>query len=431
MTDILSRYFIYNLRNLTFDEYNLNIYIRRCLLDYISCLLCGRKVVESFNSFSNNIFSDALRFGFYAHTMELDDGHRRGAIHVGATIFSALLAVAVKEKISSKDFLFGAIIGYEATIRLACAVQPGNKLRGYHATGTCGTVGAALGVAMALHFTEEQMMTTLSAAVTSAAGILEMQEDDSDLKPYNVGRAAMDAVAAVYIGKTGFKGPIDPLGGKRGFLHVMTDTPHPEFLTDFNSKTLCIEQIYQKTYAACRHAHPAIEASMKLKEKYKIQPTSVREICVQTYRLAVEGHDHIDIPSISSAKMSIPYCVALALCQGNTGMSNFNEENLRNPEILDLTRKVKVVEDETLSTLVPEKRASIVKISLLDGSSFSFRVDYPKGEPENPLSNEELEQKFYSLAMANGLMRERCEHILTLIKQPDFNVNELLALCIN
>lgn len=371
---------------------------RRCLLDYLAVYIGGSRCFDQVPD-----IAPSLRMGMAAHVLELDDGHRRGAVHVGATVFSALTAVAWKGDMSSEDFLFGTIAGYEATVRLACAIQPGNKLRGYHATGTCGTVGTALGIATALHYTEEQMSTTLAAAVTSAAGVLEMQEDDSDLKPYNVGRAAMDAVAAAYIGRTGLKGPKDALGGKRGFLKVMTVDPHTEYLTDFNSETLCIEQIYQKIYAACRHAHPAIEVALALRGSVKTE--EIEKIEVRAYKLAVAGHDHKEIVSVSSAKMSIPFSVAVALVTGEAGLSAFTEETVSDSVILSLTKKVQVVADEELTAQSPAKRASIVIIQTAS-ETFTKRVDYPKGEPENPLSQQELEDKFRGLAMFGGLTKE-------------------------
>lgn len=401
---------------------------KNAFLDYLSVTIAGMENVRQ-SSFEcpdiRNSFPSLLR-GYAAHLLELDDGHRKGAVHVGGTVFSALLSVAEKESISSRDFSFGAIIGYEATVRLACAIQPGNKLRGYHATGTCGTVGAALGIAAALHFTEEQAKTTLSAAVTSAAGVLEMQEDDSDLKPYNVGRAAMDAVAAAYIGKSGLRGPNDPLGGKRGFLKVMTETPHPEFLTDFNSDTLCIEQIYLKTYAACRHAHPAIEAALALRNKVDIE--LIEKIEVRAYRLAVSGHNHTKILGVGSAKMSIPFGVSVALATGSAGLSSFSEETSSNKTILALTKKVNVLEDEELTHLCPEKRASILTIHMSNGKALTKRVDYPKGEPENPLTQEELEEKFRSLAMYGGLSMDACDEVINEVWKKDFDLEIILKI---
>ena len=149
----------------------------------------------------SNMNIAALLNGISAHVIELDDGHRIGMLHLGAPVISALLAVYEKEKFSCHDFLKGIIIGYEVAIRLACCVQPDCKLKGYHATGTCGTVGAAMAIAAALHFDFEQMKSAFSAAITSAAGVLEMIEGDTEMKPYNAGRAAMDGLTAAYIGK--------------------------------------------------------------------------------------------------------------------------------------------------------------------------------------------------------------------------------------
>ena len=399
-----------------------------CLLDYLSCLLGGKGYYQQtlyLEEIGGNTLTNALRYGLYSHVLELDDGHRKGAVHVGSTVFSALLAEAERKQMSSSDFLLGVMVGYEATVQLACAVQPGNKLRGYHATGTCGTVGAALGIAAALHYKEEQINTTLAAAVAGAAGVLEMQEDDSDLKPYNVGRAAMDAVAAAYIGRSGMKGPKDAIGGKRGFLKVMTDEPHPEYLTDFTSKTLCIEQVYQKVYAACRHAHPAIEAALALRDEIAID--EIEHIKVQAYKLAVAGHDHKTVSSISSAKMSIPFSVAVALIKGDAGLQAFTEETVLDRRILDLAQKVDVVEDELLTAQSPAKRASIVVIQTSKGT-YTKQVDYPKGEPENPLSKEELEEKFRGLAMYGGLTMEECDVVIEEIWKDEFSIEKIMKI---
>lgn len=447
--------FLNNIRSIRKEDITPNAWhqVRRALMDYLSVTIPGAKTFRKKETAYMDALGEAgdstviglsrkasmqtaaLMNGMSAHVIELDDGHRRGALHVGATVFSALLPMAEHEHLSSEDLLYGAIIGYETTIRLACAIQPGNKLRGYHATGTCGTVGATMGIAAALGFDFEQMKSALSAAVTSAAGVLEMQEDNADLKPLNVGRAAMDAVSSAYLGKARFKAPLDAIGGKRGFLKVMTDEPHTEFITEFDKDApLAITQIYMKTYAACRHTHPAIEAALTLRKEH-LEPLNllnslnqIDSIKVEAYKLAVAGHDHTDILGVSSAKMSMPFAVALALCKGSAGMKDFNEANVIDKEILALTRKVKVVENEELSALVPKKRASILYIMMKDGATLSHRVDYPKGEPENPLTDEELIKKFNALAMVSGLSGENCNKVVELINQSAFSINTLLDL---
>jgi 2-methylcitrate dehydratase PrpD len=401
---------------------------RLCLLDYLSCLVGGKGCFQqklNTSGLGEGVQIDALKYGMYSHVLELDDGHRKGAVHVGAPVFSALIPVALRYRIEPKDFLNGVIAGYEATVRLACAVQPGCRKRGYHASGICGTVGAAIGIATALKFNAEQMNTAIAAAAAGAAGVLEMQEDGSDLKPYNVGRASMDAVVAAMIGKAGLKGPNDAIGGKRGFIAVTTDTPHLEQLTDFDGDTLAVDQVYRKEYAACRHAHPAIEAALKIKPQISI--SEIENIEVLTYLQATEGHSYIEVSTVSAAKMSIPFSVAVALATGSADMKAFSSENVANKAILDLTRMVEVKEDVNLTALNPQKRAAIVVVHTQQGD-YSQRVDYPKGEPENPLSKEELEEKFRGLAMYGGLAEEECDTLIGEIWKEDFSIEKIIKI---
>jgi 2-methylcitrate dehydratase PrpD len=418
---------------------------RECLLDYFGVACSGaslfkEKVQQYIDSveaiegcqvigFSKMVPESmaAMLNGVNAHVIELDDGHRIGMIHLGAPVISALLAVTERQKITSSDFIRGIIVGYEVAIRLACCVQPGCKLRGYHATGTCGTVGAAMGIAVALHFDEEQMKSTLSAAITSAAGVLEMIEGDTELKPYNAGRAAMDGVAAAYIGKARFKAPEDALGGKRGFLKVMTDEPKLEYITDFTGDKYMIEGIYMKPYAACRHCHPSIEAALNIRQQEGFDLSKVEKIQVDTYKLAVGGHDHTEIKGANSAKMSIPYSLSVALKTGKAGMDEFTEDYLNDSEVLSITSKVSVKDVDELTELCPQKRVAIVTVKTSNGD-YCERVDYPKGEPENPLSRKELEDKFRGLAMFGGLTQEECDEVLAEIWKEDFSINKIMNL---
>lgn len=418
---------------------------RRAFLDYLACTVAGanlfsKKCLDYIDSFEIgtegvsviglsrkvSMQTAALLNGLNAHVMELDDGHRKGAVHVGATIFSALLPVAEKEHLKLKDVLLGAIVGYETTIRLACAVQPGNKLRGYHATGTCGTVGATMAIAAALHFDFEQMKSAFSAAVTSAAGILEMQEDNADLKPLNVGRAAMDAVSAAYLGRARFRAPKDALGGKRGFLAVMTDNPKTEFLTDFSKGELCILSIYNKPYASCRHTHSAIESAMQIRNQAGFRLEELESVRVCTYKLAVAGHDHTQIDGISSAKMSMPYSVAVALVTGKAGLNEFSEKMVSNSDVLNVACKVRVAEDDELTALCPQCRAAVVEVKTSSGT-FCARTDYPKGEPENPLTDDEFKQKVYGLLTYAGMNKCLCNEIWNEVMSETCDLERLLS----
>ena len=411
-----------------FIPFEVRLRARYVLLDYFGVTVGGLKYLdEKRTELLAGSPSAAFLNGFAAHVLELDDGHRHGMIHLEASIVSAILDVAEKENLKSDDVLCGIVMGYEVAVRCARAIQPGHKVRGYHVSGTCGTIGAAIGIAFACGYNKEQLKSTLACAVSSAAGVLEIQEQTSELKPYNTARAAYDGFLAAQIGKLALPGPDDILGGKRGFLAVLTDTPKSEYLT-VNEEDYCIDGIYRKVHAACRHCHPAIDATLDMRNDLKLKPNQVDKIEVHTYKLAVGSHDHTDIRGISSAKLSIPYAVALAIVKGSCGYADYNEENLNDYLIKSITRKVRVIDDEIFTAQSPEVRGARVTLYLKDGGVFEASCLYPKGEPENPLTKMELEEKFRGLAMYGGLTKEECDEMIKEIWKEVFDLNTIMSI---
>lgn len=402
---------------------------RNVLLDYLGVVLGGRKYLkDNHPELIKSTPSSAFLNGFAAHVLELDDGHRHGMIHLGASIVTAVLDATEKQNLSSEDVLRGIVMGYEVAVRCARAIQPGHKERGYHVSGTCGTVGSAMGIAFACGYSKEQLKSTLVCAVSSAAGMLEIQEQASELKPYNLGRAVVDGILSAQMGKLAMLGPDDILGGKRGFLTALTDTPKPEFLTDFKEDVYCIEGIYQKVHAACRHCHPAIDATIDMRNDLNLKPEQIDRIEVRTYKLAVGSHDHIQIMGISSAKLSTPYAVALAIVKGSAGYADYNEENLSDDDIKMVTQKVSVIEDEDLTKQSPAVRGAKVSIYLKNGKLYEATCLYPKGEPEHPLTQEELQDKFRGLAMYSGLSKSECDKIIEEIDKKEFEIKKTFNL---
>lgn len=428
---------------------------KRCLIDYCGVVLAGAKVSEkkvkqyitqvalcgTCGSTSvyglqseTDVYTAALINGINAHLIELDDGHRFGMMHMGAPVISALLAFAEHRDIDGEQLLRGIICAYDVSIALSRHMQPGHKLKGYHATGTCCTVGAAVGIAMLMNQDEEQLRGTISAAATSAAGLLEVIDDASELKPYNIGRAAMDAVAAAITGASGFKGPDDVVGGKRGFFAALASAEDYKKIKEncvlFNKESFAITEIYTKPYAACRHCHPAIEGALKVREQLlsehvDITSENVKQITVQTYKLAIGGHDHIMIHNVSSAKMSTPYASSVALLTGRGGMNAYNDDMLQNTEVQKLMERFTVILSDELNQLAPKKRAAIVEVELADGQVFSSRVDYPLGEPENPMSDQILEDKMIELALLGGKNEDEIRDIINIIRDYEEQANAL------
>lgn len=416
------------------------------LLDYLGVTLAGSVLINekaakylhfigSNSSTSTVIGFDlkadlhtaALLNGMSAHASELDDGERFGMVHPGAPIISALLPLVEKEKLTMSDLLKGIVVGYEAAISLAGALQPNIKDRGIHATGVCGAVGAAIGVSAALNFTKNEMQTAFAAATTSASGILKVIRGSSELKPFNAGHAALNGLVAATIARAGFVGPEDVLEGEQGFMSIMRGNQNATlFVRDL--ATLGINRAYVKPYAACRHCHAPIEASLCLRAKYRLRPENIEQVRVITHRWAAYLHDHRDIQGITSAKMSIPYSVAVALLTGRAGLEQFKEQQINNPDVLNLTSRITVEVDEALSALVPTIRTAIVLITTVTGEVLSERVDLPKGEPENPITQTELIEKFTSLAKFSGKTEADSNQIVNLALNANGSIDSLFSL---
>ena len=238
----------------------------------------------------------------------------------------------------------------------------------------------------------------------------------------------MDGWVAAQMGRLALPGPDDILSGKHGFLAAMTDTPHPEFLTEFSDGDYAIEGIYQKVHAACRHCHPAIDATLSLRKDHRFSLEQVEKIEVHTYKLAVGSHDHTDIRGISSAKLSTPFSVALALVKGRVGYADFNEDTLGDYWIKDITHKVIVLEDDDLTRRSPAVRGARVVLRLKDNEVYESQCLYPKGEPENPLSQQELEDKFRGLPQYGGLTSEECDEVISEVWKEDFDLHKILSI---
>ena len=415
----------------------------RCLLDFTGVTFAGRRnmgnQLDDFMRLGHegdcsviaagikqDLLTAAMMNGIAAHRLELDDGHRIGAPHLEAVIISTMLGIAQNEPVSVERFIKGVLIGYEATIRLSAAMQPSLKSKGFHATGVCGTIGAACAAGYAIKLKKDQMKGAVSAAASSAAGILQVLDDNSELKPYNVANAIQSGVTAAYMGKCGFRGPEDVLGGKRGYLQAFTDRVDLECLLG-ETDTPAIFQIYVKPYASCRHSHPAVECVLHIRDRHELPIDEIEDVEVQTYRPGIFAHDCTEISSVSAAKMSTPYSVAAAVVFGSCGPDAFSEQAIRLQTVRSLTKKVRVVENERLTAACPKKRGAIVTIRLKTGQVFTQEVAYPLGEPENPMTDAQLEEKYESLMAYAGAPAEKTARVKGLIWNLENGYKELLA----
>lgn len=414
---------------------------RRSLLDYLAVTCAGAKFqeekLEKYWAFAQPekgkfraigtgkdvALKEAVFLnGLNGHALDFDDGTNSGIIHLGSPIFSLLLPLAQQYGNGIDEVLKAAIIGYEASYTMAVSIQPGHKTMGYHATGTCGTLGATLAASYMLGFSEEERFQAFASACVAASGMLKVLDDGSELKPYNVAKTALLALTSLQLAKAGFKGHEDPLGG-RGFFKMMTGKEDVELKPVLLNGTYAIMKSYTKPYASCRYTHPAVEAAIHMRSSVK--PEEVEEIDIKTYDLAVSGHDHTNILGSYSAKMSIPYATAAGLLYGKAGLQEFSEEAVKGDEILALTKKIHVSADDELSAVFPGIQAAVVTIRTKDGE-YTERVDFPKGEPENPLDNQEFQDRYNGLMEYAGVLPAASGEVYDTVYRENASVEGLI-----
>ena len=419
--------------------------LRVCLIDTLGVALAGAADLKEKEERLLNLIDDGSQVvapvgmsqktslahailvnGLSAHFLELDDGVRYGVIHPSAPLFAALIPIATVKGVSWEQFVLGAICGYETSIRLASAMQPSHYSRGYHPTATCCTLGVAVGIAVMLGYSKAEVKDAFSAASISAAGSLKVLENISELKPYNCAKASLMGYYAAMMAKAGFKGPEDPLSGETGFLNMMSDACDEDRLLGWDG-TYAIEKVYLKPYASCRHTHPEIEDAFLIRQKEGFDAKEISAIRVKTYKGVLGKHDFNTVYGESSARMSIPYSLAVALVTGKAGIAEFTEDYIKDPLIQRLTKMAVIEGDEELSRLVPDKRVAIVTVEQTDGKSFVNRVEYPKGEPENPLSEDELLAKFSSMTEHAGMNREQALQLFqTVMNEENIDFRKLI-----
>jgi len=415
---------------------------KRSLLDYVAVTTAGAKANETKlkkyfadadpepgNSTligmgeKTNLKEAVFLNGLNAHALDFDDGTNTGIIHLGSPIFSVLIPLAEKHHISIDKMLRAAIIGYETSFTMAVSIQPKHKALGYHATGTCGVLGIALAASYLLDFSPAERRNAFAIAAVSATGMLKVLDDESELKPYNVAKSALLGLIATQMAKAGFIGHHDVLGDGRGYLKMMTGSEEIELCEPLLNGTYAIEKSYTKPYAACRYCHPAIETAIKLGKTVDAQ--KIQEIVVSTYDLAVSGHEHTDIKGTGSAKMSIPYGVAVGLLEGKAGLIEYDNEHVMNETILDLVKKVHVQTDAEFSAQFPKVQTAVVTIRLKNGKEISEQVDFPKGEPENPMSDIEFKDRFMSLLQYAGRSAAEGSRIIEMCNEESNCVTDM------
>lgn len=352
----------------------------------------------------------------YAHSVELDDGHKNAGCHAGAVVVPTALTMAQALGKSGKELITAVAIGYEVTYRIASHVNPAQINKGFHPSSNCGAYGAAAVAGKLMGLSEEQLANALGQAGMLASGTMEATKSGQRAKCVQVGNAAYNGILAACLAQTGMEGCLTALEGPNGLFATQSENVDVEDVCRDLGKVYTIGDTYNKMYPSCRHAQPGIEAALDLGVEHRIDPADVAAVHIGTHKVAYELTGIIKEPKNSGeAKFSLAYGSAVALRRHRFGVADLMERSYTDPETLRLADKVTCEIDPDVQAVFPKKRGAKVRIELKDGTVYEKELYDLKGSPGNPVSIGELERKFMSSAGA-AMPEIRAQQLLELLR---------------
>lgn len=329
----------------------------------------------------------------YGHGAELDDGNKIAAGHPGVHLIPAVFALADKLGSTNDDVLIALATGYEAYIRISAAAQPGLVQRGFHSTGMTGTLACAAACARLYSLDRQGIEDAIALATTMTGGLLSYGDSRPAIKPLNPGKAAENGVFAAMLAKEGAQGPTEALEGPNGWFHAVTETIHEDDLK--GTGHLLLHECYFKLYPSCRHTHCGIDAAVNLHGR--IQPEDIDRVNVFIYPNAIKLAGIKRPKDQDETKFSIPYTLACALLNGSYGIADMRLPGQRE-DVWELIEKITLIPDASMEDRRKGIRGTRVEVLLRDGRKEEETVLIPRGDPENPLTRNDIIDKLHTCA---------------------------------
>jgi len=349
-----------------------------------------------------SVANAVLLAGTAVHSFDFDD-HSRAKIHPGAIVVPVALALAERQNASADLIIAAMAAGYETMNRISQAANPSRtRMRGWHLTGTTGTFAAAATASVLLGLDSATTASALGLAGTQSAGLWAFTADGGMSKRLHPGRAAQAGVTAALLAQKGFQGPRLILEAEDGgFLFAMSDSPRPEQITEDLGTRWHTDETCFKPHACCGSNHACVDAAIGLVNENAITPQDIKRIVagIPSVVQTQTGFDY-RADSVLNAQMSLRYNIAVAIVDKQVYLEQFSQERIADPLICELAGRIEIEVDPELDRLYPQIYGGRVLIETLDGKQHRSRVDYSKGMPENPMSVDDIQRKFMSLAGA-------------------------------
>ena len=347
-------------------------------------------------------------------------------------IFPAAISCCERQGSDGTELIVGLVLGHEFEMRLCEAAFPGIRERGWHhATLTAFVSPIVAGRALRLPYEQIQHAIGISAsrhctlgAVT--AGKLTMMKNTVDPM------ATQSGVFAALLAARGYSGPEHVIDGKEGLTHVFKPDWKLELLTEGLGDSWRITQCGMKAFPTEALTHTPISAVLDLIKSNDLLPEQVAKIQIRSLARAADilsDPSKYDPRTKETADHSLPYVIAAALVDRQVTPAQFTMEKIMDAKIRAQLHKVEVVADPEIEKVFPALQRVIVNIDTTDGRSFQKQLDYPKGDPRNPLTDQEIEEKFAALAdgVLTNAAQQRVKDAIWNLERVG-SVSELMAL---
>jgi len=331
----------------------------------------------------------------FNHANEIDDTHLKSPTHPGAVAVPAALAMVEYAKGSGKDLITAVVAAYEIQIRIAWAVSPYLIEHGHHPPVGVGPFGAAAAGSIAMKLDPEQTLNAMAIAGSHSGGLIEYTRTGGSVKRIHCAIPAQAGVRAALFASRGITGPGTILEGEKGFCKSFGRTYDLDRLTDRLGERYQMLENALKPHACCHLIHTAFDAFDEIKSKRALRADKIKSILDTSNIKPILTHigSIVEPKDILGAQFSLPFSLALRLERGSNGFWDYRDEDLKDPGLLAMARKVKVTAPDTGAWL----NGMGVEIEFTDGSKDYAFVEFPKGSPENPMSDAEVNAKFHAM----------------------------------
>lgn len=341
----------------------------------------------------------ALANGILINAADNDDTHKRALLHVGSVVVPVALGLGQAHRLSGRQVILALVAGYEVAVRVGMAVMP-THYRFWHSTATNGTFGAAAVAAKALGLDADGVQRALGLAGTQAAGLNTFFESGDMTKSLHPGKAALNGILSAQLAALGHTSPPGILEHPKGYLAAFSLEPKPEALVAGLGTTWEILQNGIKFFPSILASHSPIQATLAIVNRVRIDPAQIAAITNETYNTVKSHFSNKDVTGVMSARVSVPYCIAVAAVDRVLTQAQFTPERLADPLVRQILARTEVIPVAELDKLYPEDFPARVTIHMQDGTTHQETVMKPKGDPGNPLSAEEIAAKYRANSVA-------------------------------